>query len=250
MADNKQQSHAFIGNGKVYFTPVKNGVEGKPFWVGVANAASFSHSVEDEKELKEYHSGKNQTWDKYDGDKSTSFSITLMERRQAAMQAALQATVTEVATGTATGEEHAVSEVGDIIFLKHKNVTEITSFTDSTTVTALDLVEGIDYTIDKKYGTIELLEKQTLKSPLIVTYSYGTATVMKPMTDDVDYYRIRVDGLNKVGQKDKQVVTAYRAKLSPADTLDLISDDFSEMTLEADLLYDEAEEATYEIVKL
>ena len=70
------------------------------------------------------------------------------------------------------------------------------------------------------------------------------------MTADVEYYRIRVDGLNKVGQKDKQVVTAYRAKLSPADTLDLISDDFSEMTLEADLMYDEAEEATYEIVKL
>lgn len=250
MADNKQQSHAFIGNGKVYFTPVKGGVEGKPFWVGVANAASFSHSVEDEKELKEYHSGKNQTWDKYDGDKSTTFSVTLMERRPEAMKAALQATETKVSTGTATDEEHAVSEVGDIIFLKHKNVTEITSFKDSTESTALDLVEGIDYTIDKKYGTIELLEKQTLKSPLIVTYSYGTATVVKPMTDDVDYYRIRIDGLNKVGQKDKQVVTAYRAKLSPADTYDLIGDDFAEMTLEADLMYDEAEDATYEIVKL
>lgn len=249
MAD-KQQSHAFVGNGKVYFTPVKNGVESKPFWVGVANAVSFSHSVENESELKEYHSGKNQTWDKLDGDKSTTFSITLNERRSKAMQAALQATVTEVSTDTATDEEHAVSEVGDILFLKHKNVTEITSFKDSTSDTALDLVENIDYTIDKKYGTIELLEKQTLKSPLIVTYSYGDATVMKPMTDDVDYYRIRVDGLNKVGQKDKQVVTAYRAKLSPADTLDLISDDFSEMTLEADLLYDEAEEATYEIVKI
>lgn len=248
MADNKQQSHAFVGNGKVYFTPVKNGVEGKPFWVGVANAASFSHSVENESELKEYHSGKNQTWDKLDGDKATTFSITLNERRTEAMQAALQATVTEVATGTVAAEEHTVDAVGDIVFLKHKNVSDVV-ITDSTD-TPLSLIEGTDYIIDEQYGTIEMTHVQTITSPIKVAYSYGTATVMKPMTDDVDYYRIRVDGLNKVGQKDKQVVTAYRAKLSPADTLDLISDDFAEMTLEADLLYDEAENATYEIVKL
>ncbi|MFT0771294.1 hypothetical protein [Psychrobacter aquimaris] len=247
MAD-KQQSHAFVGNGKVYFTPVKGGVEGKPFWVGVANAAAFSHAVENESELKEYHSGKNQTWDKLDGDKSTTFSITLNERRPEAMQAALQAKVTEVATGTVAAEEHEVDAIGDIIFLKHKNVSDVV-ITDSTD-TPLDLIENTDYTIDEKYGTIEMTHVQTITSPIKVDYSYGTATVMKPMTDDVDYYRIRVDGLNKVGQKDKQVVTAYRAKLSPADTLDLISDDFAEMTLEADLLYDEAENATYEIVKL
>lgn len=245
----KQQSHAFIGNGKVYFTPVKGGVEGKPFWVGVANAASFSHSVEDEKELIEYHSGKNQTWDKDDGKKSTTFSITLNERRPKPMQAALQATVTEVATGTVASEEHTVDAIGDIIFLKHKNVSDVV-ITDSTDASPQALIKGVDYTIDEQYGAIEMVHTKTIKSPIKVAYSYGTATVMKPMTDDVDYYRIRVDGLNKVGQKDKQVVTAYRAKLSPADTLDLISDDFSEMTLEADLMYDEAEDATYEIVKL
>ena len=244
----KQQSHAFIGNGKVYFTPVKNSVEGKPFWVGVASAASFNHSVENESELKEYHSGKNQTWDKSDGDKATTFSLTLSERRPEAMQAALQATVTEVATGSVPAEEHEVDAIGDIIFLKHKNVSDVV-ITDST-VTPAALVEGIDYTIDDKYGTIEMTHVRTITSPIKVAYSHGTATRMKPMTDDVDYYRIRVDGLNKVGQKDKQVVTAYRAKLSPADAYDLIGDDFSEMDLEADLLYDEAEEATYEIVKL
>ena len=244
----KQQSHAFIGNGKVYLTAVKGGVEGKPFWVGVANAAAFSHSVEDEKELIEYHSGKNQVWDKDDGRKATTFSLTLNERRPEAMQAALQATVTEVTTGTVAEELHEIDAIGDIIFLKNKNVSNIV-ITDSTP-TPLDLIEGTDYTIDEKYGTLEMTHVQTIGSPIKVAYRYGTATVMKPMTDDVDYYRIRVDGLNKVGQKDKQVVTAYRAKLSPADTLDLISDDFSEMTLEADLLYDEEEEATYEIVKL
>ncbi len=244
----KQQSHAFIGNGKVYFTAVKNGVEGKPFWVGVASAAAFNHSVENESELKEYHSGKNQTWDKSDGDKSATFSLTLSERRVEPMQAALQAKVTEVATGTVASEEHEIDAIGDIVFLKYKNVSDVV-ITDSTP-TPLALVEGIDYTIDEKYGTLEMTHVQTITSPIKVAYSYGTATVMKPMTDDVDYYRIRVNGLNKAGQKDKQVVTAYRAKLSPADAYDLIGDDFSEMELEADLLYDEAEEAMYEIVKL
>lgn len=250
MAAIKNQSEAFIGNGKVYLTPVKNGVEGKPFWVGVASAASFSHTVEDEKTLKEFHSGKSQDWDKYDGDKKTKFSMTLDERREEAMKAALQATETTVSTGTATDEEHAFTAVGDIIFLKHQNVTEITVFTDSTTTTALDLVEGVDYTIDKKYGTIELLENKTLTSPLKITYSYGTATKLKPMTSDVDFYRVRINGLNKVGQKDKQVIQAFQAKFSPADEYALIGDDFASMDLEADLMYDETEEATYEIIKL
>lgn len=249
MADNKQQSHAFIGNGKVYFTPVKDGVKGSPFWVGVASAASFSHSVEDEKELKEYHSGKSQVWDAYEGDKATTMSVTLNERRQEAMQAALQATTETVATGTVAAEQYTVTNDGEMFFLKNKNTSDIV-ITDSTPSTPQPLAEGVDYTVDKKYGTVEIIAVESLVMPLNVAYSYGETTVMKPMTDNVDYYEIRIDGLNKTGQKDKQVVTAYRAKLSPADTYDLIGEDYAEMTVEAKLMFDEDEQGTYEIVKL
>ncbi len=250
MAESKNQSHAFVGNGKVYLTPVKNGVDGKPFWVGVAPAATINQSVEDKKTMKEYHSGNVGDWDTVDGGVKTTMKITLSERRPDAMKAALQATETKVSTGNAEAEEHAVSEVGDIIFLKHKNVTAITAFKDSTTTTALDLVEGVDYKLDKQYGTIELLEKQTLKSPLKVTYSYGAATELKPMTDDVDYYKVRINGLNRAGQKDKQVIEGFRGKIAPADALDLINDDFSKMDLEIDLLMDEAEGAPYKITQI
>lgn len=243
------QSHAFMGNGKVYLTPVKDGVVGKTFWVGVASAAAFNNSVENDADLKEYHTGKNQTWDSYDGDKSTTMSITLSERRPAMLAAALQATSTAVAVGTVTDEEHTVDAIGDILFLKYKNVSNVV-ITDSTAVTPLALVEGIDYTLDATYGTIEMTHVQTLVSPLKVAYSYGESSILKPMTDDVDYYRIRVDGLNKVGQKDKQVVTAYRAKLSPAETFDLINEEFASMDITAKLLFDTDENATYEIVSL
>jgi hypothetical protein len=240
------QSYAFMGNGKVYLTPVKDGVAGKTFWVGVASAAAFNNTVENDAELKEYHTGKSQTWDTYDGDKSTTMSITLSERRPEMLAAALQATAVEIATGTVTAEQHDFDEVGDIVFLKYKNASNVV-ITDSASTA---MIEGIDYTLDATYGTIELTHTQTLTGPLSVNYEYGTATVMKPLTSDIDYYRVRIDGLNKVGQKDKQVVTAYRAKLSPADTYDLINDDYATMDIEASLLYDEDEEATYEIVKL
>ena len=240
------QSYAFMGNGKVYLTPVKDGIAGKTFWVGVASAAAFNNTVENDSDLKEYHSGKNQTWDSYGGDTSTTMTITLSERRPKMLAAALQATAVEITADTVTAEEHEFDEVGDIIFLKNKNASAVV-VTDGS---GSPMSPGSDYSIDANYGTIEILNVDTITSPISVSYEYGTATVMKPLTNDIDYYRVRIDGLNKVGQKDKQVVTAYRADFSPADTYDLINDDYATMDIEASLSYDEVEEATYEIVKL
>lgn len=241
MAENLNQSHAFIGKGKIYLTPITGAIRGKPFWVGVASALSFAHSVEDEKELTEYHSGTNQIWDKSPGTKKTTVSLTIQERRKEAMRAALQATVETVATGSVTAEEHVVDAIGDIAFLKHSNVT-VTTVTDSASVA---LVEGTEYKIDKQYGRVEILKAGL--TGIKVGYTYGEATIMKPMTDNVDFYELRVDGLNTVGQKDKQVVTAYRVKLNPSDAYDLINDDFAEMQIEGTVLFDEARNAAYEI---
>ena len=241
MAENLNQSHAFIGKGKIYLTPITGAIRGKPFWVGVASALSFAHSVEDEKELIEHHSGTNQVWDVSAGTKKTTVSLTIQERRKEAMRAALQATVETVATGSVTVEEHVVDAIGDIVFLKHSNIT-VTTITDSASA---GLVEGTDYKIDKQYGRIEILKAGI--TGIKAGYTYGEATVMKPMTDNVDFYELRVDGLNTVGQKDKQIVTAYRVKLNPSDAYDLINDDFAEMQIEGTALFDEARNAAYEI---
>lgn len=241
MAENLNQSHAFIGKGKIFMTPITGAVRGKPFWVGVASALSFAHSVEDEKELIEHHSGTNQVWDVSAGTKKTTVSLTIQERRLEAMRAALQATVETVATGSVVAEEHAVDAVGDIAFLKHSNVT-VTTVTDSTDGS---LSEGTDYKIDKQYGRIEILKAGL--TGIKAGYTYGEATVMKPMTDNVDFYELRIDGMNTVGQKDKQIVTAYRVKLNPSDAYDLINDDFAEMQIEGTALFDEARNAAYEI---
>ena len=241
MADNLNQSHAFIGKGKIYLTPITGAIRGKPFWVGVASALSFAHSVEDEKELIEHHSGTNQVWDVSAGTKKTTVSLTIQERRKEAMRAALQATVETVATGSVTAEEHVVDAIGDIVFLKHSNIT-VTTITDSASA---GLVEGTDYKIDKQYGRVEILKAGI--TGIKAGYTYGEATVMKPMTDNVDFYELRVDGLNTVGQKDKQIVTAYRVKLNPSDAYDLINDDFAEMQIEGTALFDEARNAAYEI---
>lgn len=222
-------------------TPITGAVRGKPFWVGVASALSFAHSVEDEKELIEHHSGTNQVWDVSAGTKKTTVSLTIQERRLEAMRAALQATVETVATGSVVAEEHAVDAVGDIAFLKHSNVT-VTTVTDSADG---PMSEGTDYKIDKQYGRIEILKAGL--TGIKAGYTYGEATVMKPMTDNVDFYELRIDGMNTVGQKDKQIVTAYRVKLNPSDAYDLINDDFAEMQIEGTALFDEARNAAYEI---
>ena len=168
MAENLNQSHAFIGKGKIYMTPVKNGVKQSAFWVGVASAMSFSHSVEDKQELFEHHSGNSQLWDVSEGKKKTSVSLTIQERRDDAMRAALQATVETVTAATVTGESHNVGEIGDMTFLKHGNVSDV-AITD-----AADgpLVEGTDYTVDADYGRVELLTGGHT-APLAIDYGYG-----------------------------------------------------------------------------
>ncbi len=242
MADNLNQSHAFIGKGKIYMTPITGAVRGKPFWVGVASELSFAHSVEDEKELIEHHSGTNQVWDVSAGTKKTTVSLTIQERRLEAMRAALQATVETVATGSVTAEEHTVDAIGDMVFLAYPKVSTVTA-TDGD---AAPLVEGTDYKIDAEYGRLEMLTDGHT-SPIKVGYTYAAATVMKPMTDDVDFYELRIDGMNTVGQKQKQIVTAYRVKLNPADAYDLINDDFAEMQIEGTALFDEDRNAAYEV---
>lgn len=245
MADNLNQSHAFIGSGKIYLTPVKGGVRGASFWVGVASALTFSHATENEKELREYHTGKNQVWDKYAGDISTTASLTIHERRDKAMAAALQATMVDVTASSVTGEQQTFDGAGSVVFLKHKNVSNVV-ITDGS---SQPLSEGTDYTIEPIYGTIEIVNADTITSPLSIDYDYGTATVTKPMTDTVDFYELRVNGLNTQGQGEKYVVTAPRAKITPADALDLISEDFAEMTIEAEILYDDDIKAPYQLEK-
>lgn len=248
MAD-KNQSHAFVGNGKVYLTPVTGGVEGGAFWVGVAIAATIDQSVEDKKTMKEMHTGRVGDWDSIDGGTKTTMKITLNERREKAVKAALQATETVVPTGTVVAELHSVASADDMFFLKHKNASAVV-ITDSTPTTPQPLVAGVDYKVDEKYGTVEMINLGSLIQPLKVSYSYGETTEIKPMTDNVDYYKIRVNGLNRAGQKGKQVIEAFQGKLDPVSTLELISDDFTTMELEADLLIDENEDAPYKITNL
>ncbi len=237
MADNLNQSHAFIGKGKIFMTPVKNGVKGSAFWVGVASALSFSHSVDDKKELFEHHSGNTQLWDVSEGKKKTSISLTIQERRDDAMRAALQARVETVAASTAVDELHSYGEnIGDMFFLKHGNVSDVV-ITDSA---AGPLAVDIDYTLDAAYGRIEMITGGHT-APLKVGYGYGAEKVTKPMTDDVDYYEVRLDGINTVGQQGRQITTAYRVKLDPADTYDLINEDFAEMQIDGECLFDEVE---------
>lgn len=248
--ENQNQSYAFEGRGKVYLTPVTGGTRGESFWVGVSDTAALSHSVDGETELYERHTGEDVLWDTGNGTKTTSLSFNLKERRINALTAALQAVVETVAAATVTDEAHTASNIGSIAFLKHQKVSNVV-IEDSTAGTAQPLAEGIDYKVDADYGRIEMLTDSFVQ-PLNVSYDYGEVTVIKPMTNKVDHYEVRVDGLNKVGQKDKQLIEVYKFKPNPVDTFDILNDEFSEMTLEGNCLYDASDdrEASYRIVKL
>lgn len=248
--ENQNQSYAFEGRGKVFLTPVTGGVRDESFWVGVSDTAALSHSVDGETELYERHTGKDVLWDTDDGTTTTSLSFNLKERRIDALTTALRAVVETVAAAAVVDELQTANSVGSVAFLKHQKVSNV-SIEDSTAGTAQPLAEGTDYKVDSDYGRIEMITDGFVQ-PLVISYDYGEVTVIKPMTSSVDYYEVRVDGLNKVGRKDKQLIEVYKFKPNPVDAFDILNDDFSEMTLEGNCIYDgeEGREGSYRIVKL
>lgn len=243
MATQKTQSQAFVGKGKIYFTPVVNGVEQQEYWVGVADKQEFKTNVSGQKELYEAHTGNDNLWDKTKGQTKTTVEINLKERRKDALAAALRATISEKVAGTVTAETVQNAVTGQTYRLQNLNATNIV-ITDSLNQPA---VLGTNYVIDDaKFGRLTFKDLQGLTLPLKIAYSYGGSTKFSPMTTNVDYYIVRTEGLNTVGGKEEFIVTAHQVLFDPADAFDLINNDFADLKLKGDCLSSEEHPSPYE----
>ncbi|MDD2944893.1 MAG: hypothetical protein PHG15_03585 [Acinetobacter sp.] len=237
------KSEAFIGRGEVHLTPVIGGVEQETFWVGVASEQKMEHEVSDKKELYEYHEREQVLWDSSKGKTKTSMSLKIDERRKEAMKAALRASTIEVPENTVVDEEY--SPIGKSFFLKARKVSDL-SITDSA---ALPLAAGVDYEVDEVYGQIKIL-KETVTLPLKISYASGKTEKMLPATESVDHYIVRTKGFNTVGDEGDHLVTVPRFKMDIASALDLISEDFTSVTVTGECLFDPVTKAPYEIEKI
>lgn len=245
--NESQAPDTFIGNGPVYMARIENGVVGKLFWVGDASVLSFAHEVSDKKEHYESFTGNQQLYDSTGGKKKTTMSLTMHERKKETLRVVLQAQVEEVAGST---DQVVLSrndiEAGDIWSLATMGISSV-EITDSTEAEAKVLEVDTHYKINE-FGLVEIValpEGATL--PLSAKITHPGKTVFKPMTDTVEGYYLEYHCTNTAGKKETSLVKTYRLNPDPASAFDLINEDFSELALEGECLYDAAAGAPYTV---
>ena len=230
-----------VGRGSAFVAKLTNGVPG-PF-VPLSNLKSFSFALT--VELGEhYESESTQTlldasWTK---KKSGKIDAELEDVNAANAKLLFSANVNDVAASTATAEVISTGAltVGSIVTLKRGLATSVV-IKDST-ASPKTLVAGTNYAPRDEwiFGSADVLDVTTggpFTPPFKADYSYGAQSRATLLTADADEYVVRFEGVSKATNQ-RALYEFWRAKFSPADKLDLISDEVAAPKVTISLLAD------------
>lgn len=231
----------FIGRGRVYIAERDdNGIPGIFKFVGCADALDISLAVETIE-----HVSKCTSADAIDAQlttkQSANVTMTLSEWFQDNLLLALRGTlVPDSSGGSVTGEACGTGFVaGDIYLLgaatgtPHTNVSAA-SLSDSGGA----LVLNTDYTINLNTGTVTFLLATT--GAVTANYTYDDLPYNAMFKAGSKAYWVRFDGVNKADDDDPFVVDLYKVQFTPAQSLNLLADDFTPLELGGAVLIDDA----------
>ncbi|MDH5509563.1 MAG: hypothetical protein OEZ32_04330 [Nitrospinota bacterium] len=162
-------------------------------------------------------------------------SIVMNDRTAKNLALAMRGSATAVAAGSATDEAHKGYHGDEIVMDTHITPTSIVVKDSSGTTTyTLDT----DYTVDEK-GKITILPTGTIADgeDLKISYSYAAHNQVAALTQAAQEYKFVFVGLNDENGK-PVVVTAHKVKFDPAKEMNLISENYDEMPLTAEVLAD------------
>jgi hypothetical protein len=177
--------------------------------------------------------------------KSATLSMTAEEWSPENIALGLYGTTVKVEGGTGvTGEQvgGTTLAVGERFSLAYPNVSDVV-VADSTPGTPLELVEGVDYTVDKRYGAIQLLRAANdsaapFVAPLVVAYMPGESTQFGLFTQPTPERFMRFEGVNTADNNAPVIVELYRATFDPVSNLSLITNELNTFELGGAVLAD------------
>jgi hypothetical protein len=229
----------FSFQGKVYLG--MRGADGKPQalrWVDDSSQLQVKLSTDTE-ERQESYSGNRLTSVRLQKAKKAEFTLVLNAFSKQNLALGLYGSALDVATGTATAEAFPTGlAVGDVVALDHRDVSTVV-ITDST-ATPKTLVEGTDYSIESAPGgLVKLLAlgSPAYTQPFKAAYSYAASVRLPMFTAGIPERYLVFDGINTVDNS-RVRVRLYRAVFDPADTLDMITDALSSLSLKGSVLFD------------
>jgi hypothetical protein len=111
--------------------------------------------------------------------------------------------------------------------------------------TPATLVEGVDYTVDKDFGAIQLLRLNdggepavAYAAPLKASYAFGVTTEIGIFTQPLPERFLRLEGINTADGNAKVLVELYRVAFDPLKEISFISNEYNKFEMEGSLLAD------------
>jgi hypothetical protein len=235
----------FNGQGKIYLgTRDADGNAQAMLWVG--NAPTFKFGLEEVvTEHKESYSGNRLTDVRLTTELKSTVEMTLEQLDTNNLNILLFGTSVSQGAGSVSAyalEGSATPTVGHVYLFADQDVSSVV-ITDSTGGTPKTLTSGTNYELDADAGMITMLDITTggaFTGPLNAAYTRAAVTRTKLFGSSAVEYWVRFVGLNTaVSGSPKVIVDLYRARLSPAQEVGLITDDIAQFVLQGSVLADQ-----------
>ena len=234
----------FNGQGKIYAAARDS--NGNPLaFRYLGNAPGFSFGMEEAVlEHKESYSGLRLTDLRLTTELTARANMTLEQLDANNLNFLLWGTTVTQATSAVTGEAingSTTPAVGNVFMLASQNIAALV--VKDSTGSPKTLTSGTNYSADLSAGQIEILDLTTggpFVGPLTADYTRtGATTRTKLFGAAAAEYWLRFVGVNTaVDGYPKCIVDLYRARLSPAAEMGLITEEVAQFVLEGNVLAD------------
>ncbi len=222
-------SKSYIGTGKIYLKV--RGSTDPARMIGNCSKLTFNIS-EDTKSQQNFMDCAGGEAESVSRISSVGVEINAYEFSAANLALGLYGTTTAFTAAPVVDEAHLVT-IGEAIVLDHLS-TGITGAKEG----GVTLVEGTDY--DLVDGNLVPKAAGALINGDTVLISYGRAaySAVEALINHGEEYTLQFRGMNQANGCSLFDVDVYRMKLSPTDNLDLIGDDYGQLTLKGSVLVD------------
>lgn len=232
-------TESYKGKGTLYLRR-KNSTEGL---LPVGNCSQIDIQISESKqEQKDYEEAGGSTIDTHTTIDSVSAALTVLNLSAKNIARATGGSATEVASAVVAAEAHVSSEAGSIIpFNLVPDASATITVTDAGAVTTF--VDGTDYEF-RNGGIIVLAGGAIAALPastaIEISYTSLASFSVETLVLVGEEFEAYFDGLNEARSGKPVLLTGYRVKLNPTQSLSLISDGFASLAMSMDFLKDDS----------
>jgi hypothetical protein len=227
----------YLGSGQVYARVAGAAAALLP----IGNCSMFEPAVKEDKQtLKDYTKPGGGTYSSVSRIDTVSVKMKLHDLNTTNVARAVFGAESAI-TGATVVNEVVTAYKGGLTPLAHVNPTALTVTHSTGTPT---YVAGTDYEV--KGGGIFILETGSITDAqsLKANYTFAAYNKVEAMTTSAVTLELHFEGLNEADSNKPVVADFYRVMLSPTKALSLLSDKFSDLEIEGEVLKDPTKTGT------